>query len=227
MLHSESRVQSALATSHQSYTFIKRVFDCIVAVVATIVLAPLMLVIAVLIKLDSPGPVLFRQIRVGKNHKPFKVMKFRTMHYNADPKIHREYVEAFIRNQVSAEDGTTGATPFKLVRDPRITRLGHFLRKTSLDELPQLFNVVLGEMSLVGPRPPLPYEVDAYQEWHLSRLNAMPGITGWWQVWGRSMVSFDEMVRMDLQYIAQQSLWLDLKILILTIPAVLMARGAR
>jgi lipopolysaccharide/colanic/teichoic acid biosynthesis glycosyltransferase len=170
--------------------------------------------------------VLFKQVRLGKHGRPFQLYKFRSMHHNVDSEIHRQYVQAFIKNQVESER-SDGSAPFKLVRDPRITRVGHFIRKTSLDELPQLFNVLLGHMSLVGPRPPLPYEVEAYQDWHRARLEVIPGITGWWQVWGRSIVPFDEMVRMDLEYIARQSLLLDLKILVLTIPAVLFSRGAR
>jgi lipopolysaccharide/colanic/teichoic acid biosynthesis glycosyltransferase len=186
------------------------------------------LAIALCISLDSRGPVLFRQKRVGKGGHEFICYKFRTMYHDADPEIHRRYVQSLIRNQ--APDGYTGnektAPIYKLQKDPRITRVGAFLRRASLDELSQLFNVVKGEMSLVGPRPPLPYEVQEYQDWHLARLAVLPGITGLWQVRGRSKVTFDDMVRMDIEYIARQSLWLDMKILLLTIPAVFGGQGA-
>ena len=207
------------------YFACKRGFDLCVALLACIVTAPLLLLIAALIKLDSPGPVLFRQVRLGRGGRPFVFYKFRTMHHNVSPEVHRKYMQSFIHSQGS--EGAQGGTMFKLTRDPRITRVGRLLRITSLDELPQVFNVLRGDMSLVGPRPPVPYEVLMYRDWHRQRMEAIPGITGLWQVRGRSCVPFDEMVRMDLEYMASQSLWLDLKILLLTIPAVLTARGAK
>ena len=149
------------------------------------------------------------------------------MQHNCDNNVHQNYVQALIRNEVPDNAGAAPEGGYKLVQDRRITRVGAVLRKTSLDEIPQLFNVLKGEMSLVGPRPPLPYEVEVYQDWHKKRLDVIPGITGLWQVQGRSRVSFDEMVRMDLDYAAQSSLWLDLKIIVLTIPAVLTGSGAR
>jgi exopolysaccharide biosynthesis polyprenyl glycosylphosphotransferase len=211
------------------YAAVKRAMDLTFSMLALITIFPILVVIAIAIKLDSPGPVLFRQTRVGKGGNTFNCYKFRTMIHNADPEVHRRYVQSLIRNQAQASDRQSkdgAASVYKLQRDPRITRVGAFLRRTSLDELPQFFNVVRGDMSLVGPRPPLPYEVQEYQDWHLARLTTLPGITGWWQVRGRSRVSFDDMVRMDIEYINHQSLWLDIKILLLTVPAVLAGHGA-
>jgi exopolysaccharide biosynthesis polyprenyl glycosylphosphotransferase len=220
---------ATLAFSKRVYRASKRALDIVLALAAITVSAPIMLTIAILIKLDSRGPVLFRQIRVGRDGKPFEFYKFRSMYHNADPEIHKRYVQSFIHNQVAngSIDAPGAPAPFKLAKDPRITPIGAFLRRSSLDELPQFFNVLRGDMSFVGPRPPLPYEVAEYQDWHRERLATTPGLTGWWQVYGRSKVSFDEMVRMDIQYIARQSLWLDLKLLVLTIPVVLLGKGAR
>jgi lipopolysaccharide/colanic/teichoic acid biosynthesis glycosyltransferase len=221
------RIPRQLDTVHRpAYSTTKRLLDILIVVLGMIVAAPLMLLIFVCIKLDSDGPVLFKQLRSGQDGRLFKIYKFRTMYHNADPEVHRRFAEQFIHNQIISEQASAGAPPFKLADDPRITRVGRLLRRTSLDELPQLFNVFKGEMSMVGPRPPVPYEVDAYQEWHKGRLAARPGITGLWQVRGRSRVMFDDMVQMDLEYIAQQSLWLDIKILLLTIPAVISKDGA-
>ena len=212
--------QYAVVSNRPVYFACKRALDLLIAAPALIVTAPVLLVAALLIKLDSRGPALFSQMRIGQGGQPFLVYKFRTMQHNADPEIHRRYVETLIQQQALG-DGS-----YKMTRDPRITRVGRLLRRTSIDELPQIFNVLKGEMSLVGPRPPLPYEVESYQPWHLGRLATIPGITGLWQVRGRSRVPFDEMVRMDLEYIAHQSLGLDLKIMALTLPAVLSGSGA-
>ena len=154
--------------------------------------------------------------------------KFRTMCHSADPEIHRQYVQRFMQNQTPDGLSLDGPNPpiFKLAQDPRVTRVGRLLRRTSLDELPQLINVLKGEMSLIGPRPALPYEVQEYQAWHKARLAALPGITGWWQVKGRSRVPFDEMVRMDIYYVEHRSLRLDLRILLLTPWAVISGEGA-
>ena len=208
------------------YLISKRLLDLLVCVLAMIIVAPLMMLIALWIKLDSDGPVLFKQPRVGQNGRIFTLYKFRTMFHNADPELHRRYVEKLISNQLPTTKAGTDAPTFKLQRDPRITHVGRILRRTSLDELPQIFNVLIGNMSLVGPRPPITYEVEAYQEWHKGRLATIPGMTGLWQVQGRSRVSFDDMVVMDLEYIQRQSLWLDIKILLLTIPAVISGNGA-
>ncbi|MFL6446644.1 MAG: sugar transferase [Bryobacteraceae bacterium] len=206
----------------------KRLIDLSGSFVGLLLCAPLFLAIALAIKLSSSGPVLFRQVRVGQYGAPFVFLKFRSMYVGNDPKIHREYVKALINGGAERMASTgTGRAVYKLTRDPRITRIGSFLRKTSLDELPQLINVLKGEMSLVGPRPAIPYEVEAYRSWHRRRiLEAKPGLTGLWQVSGRSRVSFDEMVRLDLRYAMARSLWLDLKILLQTPLAILLGDGA-
>jgi exopolysaccharide biosynthesis polyprenyl glycosylphosphotransferase len=210
------------------YLLSKRAFDITLALLGLLAASLFMLVIAIAIRLDSPGPVLFRQVRLGKNGRPFTFYKFRSMRTDADPELHRRYVQSFIRSELpnTSKDDNPGQPPFKMKQDPRVTRVGHVLRHTSLDELPQLFNILKGEMSFVGPRPPVPYEAIEYQEWHKGRLAVVPGLTGLWQVNGRSRVSFDEMVRMDLAYIDRQSFWLDLKIIALTVPAVISGRGA-
>jgi lipopolysaccharide/colanic/teichoic acid biosynthesis glycosyltransferase len=191
-----------------------------------IAFSPLFVAVALAVKLTSRGPVLFRQQRIGRAGRPFTMLKFRTMHVGLDERIHREYVEAFIQHGQAATSGT--GTVFKLVNDPRITSVGGFLRKSSLDELPQFLNVLSGEMSLVGPRPPVAYEVARYKSWHRRRvLEAKPGMTGLWQVTGRSRTTFDDMVRLDLRYVATSSLWTDVKILLATPRAVLSGSGAR
>lgn len=203
----------------------KRVFDTVAASLILAILSPLLVLISALIKLDSPGPVLFRQRRIGENGCPFTMLKFRSMRVEADPDVHKAHVQHLIKQNL-ALDEAGGQDSLKMKDDPRVTRLGGFIRKTSLDELPQLINVLRGEMSLVGPRPPLPYEVELYEEWHKRRLEALPGISGLWQVKGRNRVSFDEMVRMDVYYIEHQSFWLDLKILLLTPWATFSGQGA-
>jgi lipopolysaccharide/colanic/teichoic acid biosynthesis glycosyltransferase len=200
-----------------------------------LLLLPLILVIIVLIKLDSPGPAIFTQERVGAKRKwmgrqtiwvvkNFTIYKFRSMVQNADSSVHEAYIKEFVEGRAQATPETGGN--FKLTHDTRVTRIGSFLRKFSLDELPQLLNVLKGDMSLVGPRPVPPYEVAGYRDQHFNRLAALPGITGYWQVKGRCRVSFEEMIRMDIEYIRNASVLLDLKILVLTIPAVLSRRGA-
>lgn len=207
-------------------TAIKRSLDILGSAALLLLLVPVLAVIAGLVKLKSPGPILFRQVRVGRNMKPFKMLKFRTMHVNADPALHRAFVSEFIASSHKSHP-EDGAAVFKLVADPRITPIGAVLRRTSLDELPQLWNVLRGEMSLVGPRPPLPYEVEQYRPWHARRVvEAKPGITGLWQVGGRSRTTFDDMVRLDLQYAKAQSVWTDIKILLATPAAVFSGKGA-
>jgi exopolysaccharide biosynthesis polyprenyl glycosylphosphotransferase len=203
----------------------KRILDIVGSLGMLVVLAPILLVIAAAVKLTSPGPVLFRQERVGQRGRSFTMLKFRTMHAHADRSIHEQYVTQFIRANGASD--VRSQPMCKMVNDPRITRVGRFLRKTSLDELPQFWNVLVGEMSLVGPRPPLPYEVAKYRRWHLRRIRLVkPGITGLWQVNGRSRTTFDEMVRLDLQYVRTQSLWTDIKILAATPRAVISGKGA-
>lgn len=206
----------------------KRFMDVVGSFMALFLLSPLLLVIGVLIKLTSPGPVLFRQKRIGQYGKPFTFLKFRSMQVNNNDSIHREYIRKLIANQIKEEPATGNAeVVFKIRDDPRITPIGNFLRKSSLDELPQFFNVLRGEMSLVGPRPPIPYEVDDYAPWHRCRIFVRkPGITGLWQVRGRSVTTFDDMVRLDLQYSRTWSLWLDVKLLLATPGAVIRGKGA-
>ena len=207
----------------------KRALDIIGSITALIVFLPLLLAIPVLIKLTSEGPVLFKQHRLGQSGKKFTFLKFRTMFINNDPKIHQDYIKKLIceKQASSVEDGKNGkACVYKIKNDPRITPIGHLLRKTSLDELPQFINVLRGEMSLVGPRPPIPYELDNYDSWHLRRvLEVKPGITGLWQVKGRSRTTFDEMARMDIQYVSSWSPWFDIKLLFQTIWVVLTGKG--
>jgi lipopolysaccharide/colanic/teichoic acid biosynthesis glycosyltransferase len=206
---------------------VKRGMDIAGSLFALIVASPLFLVIAAAVKFTSKGPVLFRQERLGQFGRRFTFLKFRSMYTGNDPAIHRDYVKDLITGSVPAGNGTNGRSLYKLTADPRITPIGRFLRKTSLDELPQFLNVLRGEMSLVGPRPPITYEVESYDLWHRRRLMvAKPGITGLWQVRGRSKTTFDEMVRLDLRYACSWSLWLDLKILLETPRAVLSGDGA-
>lgn len=209
----------------QLYEFAKRSLDITVALLALVCLVPIFLLCALAIILDSPGPVFFRQQRVGRHGKLFTMLKFRSMRTDSEASLHRDFATAFIKGEVAQPEGGTPVV-YKLTRDPRITRVGQWLRQTSLDELPQLWNTLRGDMSLVGPRPPIPYEVELYEPEHLGRLAVRPGITGQWQVSGRSSTTFDEMVALDLAYIRSASFLLDLQILIMTIPAVLRTRGA-
>ena len=203
------------------YRISKRAIDFTIALVLLILFIPLILVLAMLIKFTSKGPVFFTQERVGRGGKSFTFVKFRSMRHKADDSIHREYMKQLIQGDAESHSDNEEEPLFKLKHDPRITEIGHFLRKTSLDEIPQLFNVLAGSMSLVGPRPPIPYEVNAYKSWHMQRLGVKPGITGLWQVSGRSTTTFDQMVELDIEYIKRSSLLLDLKILFQTIPAAL------
>jgi exopolysaccharide biosynthesis polyprenyl glycosylphosphotransferase len=199
-----------------SARIVKRTFDLIVAALALALLLPVWLLIALLIKLDSKGPVFYTQERVGMDGRLFLLYKFRTMKAGADSQTHREYQRAFIAGRAEANLGNEQKPTYKLLSDPRITRIGRLLRRTSIDEVPQLLNVLAGDMSLVGPRPPIPYEVEAYEIWHRKRLDMKPGVTGLWQVSGRNRLPFEEMVRLDLFYIENWSLLLDLKIILRT-----------
>jgi lipopolysaccharide/colanic/teichoic acid biosynthesis glycosyltransferase len=202
----------------------KRFIDVCVASIGLVVLAPFLLVIGLFIRLESPGPALFRQIRLGKDAAPFTFYKFRTMSDGNDPTIHMKYVADLITCGSEDLKGDTGS--FKIEDDPRVTRIGRVLRQTSIDELPQLINVLFGEMSLVGPRPPLPYEAELYSEHARRRLDCTPGITGLWQVSGRCQTTFDEMVALDVEYMERWSLGLDLSILARTVPVVFGRKGA-
>ena len=237
---SDARIE--LAQTHRQrwpYFACKRLLDVLVAGVLLLLLAPLMVLLSLLIVLDTPGPAIFKQERVGLKRRTkgrpvtlqigtFTFYKFRSMYQDSDSQIHCRFVQAFIRNDresmAKLQQGNTEVR--KLVDDPRVTSFGRFLRKSSLDELPQLLNVLRGDMTLVGPRPPIPYEVEAYQPWHFRRLEARPGLTGLWQVRARSSADFEEMVELDIEYIEHQSLWLDIKILLCTPIAVIRCRGA-
>jgi len=224
-----------IATRSGLYPTVKRWFDVALASALLIVLSPLLTLVALLIKLDSRGPVFFAQERIGARRRtgsagavdwkiePFRVLKFRSMVNNADQSLHESHIRAFVSGTLDLDDEET---TIKLHDDPRITRVGKWIRRTSIDELPQLINVVKGEMSLVGPRPVPVYEVEGYQPRHYERLHAVPGITGIWQVEGRGQVTFEEMVGMDIWYVRNASFWLDLKIIAQTIPAVLRGEGA-
>jgi len=207
---------------------VKRMMDILGSALALTICSPALLLIALAIKVSSKGPVFFRQQRIGQYGAPFVFLKFRSMYVNNDSTAHKEYVKRFIAGQAEQHSKNgNGDGVYKLTNDARVTRVGAFLRKTSLDEIPQFINVLKGEMSLVGPRPGLPYEVAAYQTWHRRRvLEVKPGITGLWQVNGRSRVKFDEMVRLDIRYAKAWSPWLDLKILVQTPRAVVTGGGA-
>jgi lipopolysaccharide/colanic/teichoic acid biosynthesis glycosyltransferase len=201
-----------------------RLLDILGAAVALVLLAPLLLVVAAVIRLDSPGRVIFRQRRLGKDLEPFSVAKFRTMRQGADADAgaHRSHIE-----QMMVDEDRRGTRPMsKLQEDARVTRIGAFLRRTSIDELPQLWNVLRGEMSLVGPRPPIQYEVDRYPPDAFRRFEVRPGVTGLWQVRGRSLLTFSEMIALDIEYVETRSLALNLKILLLTLPTVIHGKGA-
>jgi lipopolysaccharide/colanic/teichoic acid biosynthesis glycosyltransferase len=218
---------STQASGKKPLLILKRAIDIFGGLILSLICLPFCVLIAIVIKATSKGPVLFRQMRVGQHGRQFVFLKFRSMYVDNDHSIHREYVTKLINNETSADGTRTLGTVYKLTSDKRITPVGRFLRKTSLDELPQFLNVLRGEMSLVGPRPPIPYELAAYQTWHRRRLlEVKPGITGLWQVTGRSTVDFDAMVRLDLRYATSWSPWLDIKILLRTPLAVIRGSGA-
>ena len=210
------------------FRVLKRTMDIVGSALALVFFSPVFLVIAFAVKATSKGPVFFRQRRIGQHGRSFVFLKFRSMQVNNDAAIHKEYVQKLIAGKAEKQPSSgDGEGVYKLTHDPRVTKIGAFLRKTSLDELPQIINVLKGEMSLVGPRPPVPYEVEAYDVWHRRRLlEAKPGITGLWQVSGRSRVKFDDMVRLDLRYARDWSLWTDVKILWRTPRAVVLGSGA-
>jgi len=214
--------------SKKLFCIVKRIMDTVGSALALVLFSPVLLGIALAIKLTSKGPVFFRQKRVGQYGEQFVFLKFRSMYVNNDASAHKAFVRQLIAGQAGSNPSNgTGAAVYKLTKDPRITRVGAFLRKTSLDELPQFWNVLRGDMSLVGPRPAIAYEVEAYDIWHRRRvLEAKPGITGLWQVNGRSRIKFDDMVRLDLRYAKTWSPWMDLKILLRTPVAVVFGDGA-
>ncbi len=213
---------------HGLQVALKRGMDILGSLVGLILFSPVMVVTAIAIKMTSPGPIIFKQSRIGRKGSRFQFYKFRSMYWNIDDRLHREYVTSLIKGDLDKIDQGDGENRlFKMKSDPRVTGFGKIIRKTSIDELPQFFNVLKGEMSLVGPRPPVPYEVEKYEPWHLRRiLEVKPGVTGLWQVSGRSKTSFEEMVRLDLRYIQNWSFWLDLKILLKTAGALIPSKSA-
>jgi lipopolysaccharide/colanic/teichoic acid biosynthesis glycosyltransferase len=213
LVDGESRVSAAAC----------RALDVAVSALLLLVLLPVLLALGAAIRLDSPGRVLYRQRRVGRDQNPFTVNKLRTMHSGAGHETHRQYVIGLIAGQ-SADESEPNF--FKMANDDRVTRVGRFLRKSSLDELPQLWNVLRGDMSLVGPRPPIPYEVEHYPPHWFDRFAVKPGMTGLWQVSGRSELTLEEMIALDLEYARSRSLWLNMKILARTVPVVFAGRGA-
>lgn len=218
----QSEPGNSLIRINPGYLRRKRIVDLSL----TLLLAPFLLlaaaVVVLLIRLDSPGPVLFRQKRLGANGSEFTMYKFRSMYANCGEAAHRQAIKEFIQGKAL---NSNTIRSYKLEGDPRITRIGRFIRATSLDELPQFWNVLRGDMTLVGPRPPIPYEVAYYNEYHWLRLSGKPGLTGLWQVYGRSRVKFQEMVEMDITYLQQQSIWQDLKLIILTLPIMCKGHG--
>ena len=208
------------------YLRAKRILDIVFTLLILLPLCIVFVIVAVAIWMDSKGPVVYRQKRVGLRGAEFNMYKFRSMYVNSDDSVHRDAIVKYMNGQ-EMNVGTTAALKFqfKLSDDPRITRVGRFIRKTSIDELPQFFNVLRGEMTLVGPRPPLPYEVALYTPRDRLRLSGKPGLTGTWQVYGRSRVTFQNMVEMDIEYLQHQSLWKDLKLIALTVPVMIRGRG--
>jgi lipopolysaccharide/colanic/teichoic acid biosynthesis glycosyltransferase len=207
------------------YQKIKRALELLLCFLAAPVLVPIAFLIAIAIRWNSPGPIFFVQDRVGKGGRPFKIIKFRTMHHNIDKEAHRTFMKEYINGRIAQPAGEK--EDFKPFQPNQVTKVGRILRKTSLDELPQLINVFRGEMSIVGPRPNVPWEVEEYQGWHQERLEVLPGITGLAQVKGRSNIVFNTIVQYDIEYIKKQSLALDLKILWWTVTSVFLSKGAR
>jgi lipopolysaccharide/colanic/teichoic acid biosynthesis glycosyltransferase len=207
------------------YPIFKRVAETVMSIVLLILLAPLFLLLTLSIRWDSPGPALFRQTRIGKGGKPFTFYKFRTMFQDIDRSAHQTFLKAYVNGELAS--GTNGQNVYKPIQANQITRVGRLLRKTSLDELPQLFNIIKGEMSFIGPRPNIPAEVEAYKDWHRKRLEVLPGITGLAQINGRSTIAFDQIVRYDIEYVENAGLLMDLKVVWRTIPAALLGNGAK
>jgi lipopolysaccharide/colanic/teichoic acid biosynthesis glycosyltransferase len=203
----------------------KRLFDVVAAAVCLLVAAPLLAAVAAVIRITSPGPALFRQTRLGRGRRPFQLYKLRTMHAGCTDDVHRQYVQQLLTLERPRPGGPSGV--YKLEDDPRVTRLGRLLRRTSLDELPQLFNVIRGDMSLVGPRPALPWEAELIGDSHSQRFEVAPGLTGLWQVSGRNSLTMRQGLELDVEYVRRQSFWFDLAIIARTVPAVLSTGGAR
>lgn len=212
--------------SASSAFLIKRLMDIVLSSLMLLFLSPLFAVVALLIKLGPPGPVIFRQTRVGKGSKHFTCYKFRSMIDGSDDTAHKKYIRGLLQGESVIPKDNGREKLFKLIDDPRITSIGRLLRKTGIDELAQLFNVLKGNMSLVGPRPPIPYEVEMFADWQKQKLAVMPGITGLWVISGRNKLGYKESIELDIEYIKHWSPWFDIKILLKTIPAVLIRREA-
>jgi lipopolysaccharide/colanic/teichoic acid biosynthesis glycosyltransferase len=210
-----------VAPTRTGYRIAKRILDVVGAFVGLVVVSPVLGIVAVAVKLDSPGPVLFRQIRLGIGGRPFTLLKFRTMHLSADERRHQDHIRELLQTGEAATEDTTWAP---IAADPRVTGIGGFLRRSHLDELPQFLNVLRGDMSLVGPRPPIPYEVELYEPWQLPRLSVVPGLTGLWQAYGWGRLSFADGVKLDLEYVERRSFGLDLKIILRTLWQMLAGR---
>ena len=218
--HVETRDAVIAAPARRAGVVAKRAMDIALSLAALLALSPLLLAIALLIKIDSPGPVLFKQGRLGRDQKPFTMLKFRSMETDASDAFHREAVKR------TAESKRREIGTFKSLADPRVTRVGRFIRAWNLDELPNLVNILHGQMSIVGPRPALDYELPYYKDWYYKRFAVRPGLTGLWQVKRADAEDFDEMIRMDVDYVDTMSLWLDIKLIALTIPSIIRERGA-
>lgn len=220
----EQAVPLNIIQFNRRYLWAKRALDILFTLLILLPLCLVIVVVGVAIRLDSEGPLFFRQKRIGQNGKEFTMLKFRSMYIEQDDNIHREAIKRYIDGQTLNSISKDGAL-YKLADDPRITPVGRFLRRTSIDELPQFLNVLRGDMSLVGPRPPVRYEVECYQPGDWLRLAGKPGLTGFWQVYGRSAVTFKEMVEMDIAYLHRQSIWEDMKLIVMTVPAMLNGHG--
>lgn len=216
--------QSTASEPFHVACMIKRLVDVAMSIFLLVVLAPVLIAVAIAIKLDSRGPVLFRQQRIGRLGRPFTILKFRTMVDRADTTLHQQAIERLWSGERLSDDP---AAPYKLTADPRITKIGHWLRRTSVDELPQLINVVRGEMSIVGPRPMIPYEVTHLSDWHHERHRVRPGMTGLSQVVGRGRTTMEDMLRLDVEYVRKAGLWTDIKLIFSTVPVVIRGSGAR
>ena len=223
LTHQETTAQ--VGEQHRGVNILRRGFDLLASLFLILLLSPLLIGIALAVRLDSRGPAFFRQRRVGHREREFTLYKFRSMRVDADPRGHQEYVTALIKGE-SASQEAGGESLYKLAVDNRITPVGRWIRRWSLDELPQLFNVVKGDMSLIGPRPAIPYEVSEYPSWYRERFAVKPGLTGYWQVSGRNERTYEEMVRLDIEYVERRSLGLDLLILLKTPWVVLSRKGA-
>jgi lipopolysaccharide/colanic/teichoic acid biosynthesis glycosyltransferase len=220
---SATQIQQVIAIK-PGYLRIKRLLDILFTVLILLPLGLLTLIVAICIRMDSKGAIFFRQKRLGLYGKEFYLYKFRSMYEDSDDRVHQQDIERYMNGQVVSSENKGGLV-YKRANDPRVTRVGRFLRKSSIDELPQFINVLKGEMSLVGPRPPLPYEVERYSTYQRLRLSGKPGLTGLWQVYGRSRVPFQKMVEMDIAYLRRQSIWEDVKLIVLTVLVMVQGMG--